>query len=124
MIVPHEVISPLRLWTGSLAENVKAVLVSAVQSHPHFIEMYYFLDGAGRPRIVPPEINVSTGINGLCQQIVWIERFVIFQHGPGNHQHFGCDLYAGLCLDSSLPLAAFQHAVVDTAEGIIVIGGD
>ena len=64
--------------------------------------MYYFLFGAGRLRIVPHEINVSTLLYGLCQQITRIEWFVLFQHGPGNHQHLGGDLDAGLGPDPSL----------------------
>ena len=75
-------------------------------------------------RIVPHEINVSTLLYGLCQQITRIEWFVLFQHGPGNHQHLGGDLDAGLGPDPTLFLAAFQHPVVDAAEGIVVIRGD
>ena len=63
-------------------------------------------------------------MNGLCQQVTRIERLVLFQHGPGNHQHLGSNLDTGFGLDATFPLTSFQHAVVDATESIVVVGGD
>ena len=80
-----------------------------------------FSSSEERPRIVPPEIDVSTEMNGLCQKMAWIERFALFQHGPGDHQHLGGDLDACLGPDPSLSLTPFEHPVKNTTKGIVVI---
>ena len=56
--------------------------------------------------------------------MIRIERFVVFQHGPGHHQHLGRQLYTDLGLDPALPLASFYHEIVHPAEGVVVIRSD
>ena len=74
-----------------------------------------------RPMIVPPEIRISTLLNGLDQQARLIKRFIVFEHGPGDDQHLGCNLDPGLGLYTTFALAAIEHAMEKPAKTVMVV---
>ncbi len=75
----------------------------------------------GRSMIVPPEIRVSTPQKGLSQQARLIKGFIVFEHGPGDHQHLSCNLDPGFGLYAAFALAAIEHAMEKPAKAVIVV---
>jgi hypothetical protein len=65
--------------------------------------------------------QVLTSITGLDQQARLIKRFIVFEQGPGDDQHLGCQLHPSLGLNAAFALAAVEHALVKAAKAIIVV---
>jgi hypothetical protein len=65
--------------------------------------------------------QVLTSITGLDQQALLIKLFIVFEQGPGDDQHLGCQLHPGLGLNAAFALATIEHAMVKPAKAIIVV---
>ena len=74
--------------------------------------------------IVPPEIRVSTLLNGLTQQAPGIKRFIVFKHSPGHDQHLGGQLYPDFGFYAPFTVTTFEHTVIKPAKAVVVVGGD